>query len=75
MRTALGRSVFPADGIDRTSKPAGGEREPADRRACREQKKNPPGRSGGLETFIGRVSAGLKPGAFPPIVLTFIKDA
>jgi hypothetical protein len=32
---------FPADGMGRTSKPAAGEGEPADRRA--EQEKNPPG--------------------------------
>jgi hypothetical protein len=58
VRTAVGRSIFPADGIGRTSKPAAGEGEPADRRAGEEQKKNPPG---GLETFIGGVSAGPKP--------------
>jgi hypothetical protein len=43
VRTAVGRSIFPADGIGRTSKPAAGEGEPADRRARQEQKKNPPG--------------------------------
>ena len=43
VRTAVGRSIFPADRIGRTSKPAAGEGEPADRRARQEQKKNPPG--------------------------------
>jgi hypothetical protein len=33
MRAAVGRSIFAADGIGRTSKPAAGEGEPADRRA------------------------------------------
>ncbi len=61
VRTAVGRSVFPADGTGRTSKPAAGEGEPADRRARQEQKKSPPGSSGGLETFIGGVSADLEP--------------
>ena len=32
VRTAVGRSIFPADGIGRTSKPAAGGGEPADRR-------------------------------------------
>jgi len=43
VRTAVGRSIFPADGTGRTSKPAAGGGEPADRRARQEQKKNPPG--------------------------------
>ena len=43
VRTAVGRSIFPADGTGRSSKPAAGEGEPADRRARQEQKKNPPG--------------------------------
>jgi hypothetical protein len=43
VRTAVGRSIFPADGIGRPSKPAAGEGEPANRRARQEQKKNPPG--------------------------------
>jgi hypothetical protein len=43
VRTAVGRSIFPADGIGRTSKPAAGEGGPADRPARQEQKKNPPG--------------------------------
>jgi hypothetical protein len=33
VRTAVGRSIFPADGIGRTSNPAAGEGEPAARRA------------------------------------------
>ena len=33
VRTAVGRSILSADGIGRTSKPAAGEGEPADRRA------------------------------------------
>jgi hypothetical protein len=33
VRTAVGRSIFPAGGIGRTSKPAAGEGEPADRPA------------------------------------------
>jgi hypothetical protein len=33
VRTAVGRSIFPADGIGRSSKPAAGEAEPANRRA------------------------------------------
>jgi hypothetical protein len=33
MRAAVGRSIFAADGIGRTSKPAAREGEPADRRA------------------------------------------
>jgi hypothetical protein len=39
VRTAVGRSIFPADGISRTSKPAAEEGEPADCRAYQEQKK------------------------------------
>src|ERR1700739_2015835 len=42
VRTAVGRSIFRADGIGRTSNPAAGEGEPEDRRARQEQKKNPP---------------------------------
>jgi hypothetical protein len=34
VRTAVGRSIFPADSFSRTSKPAAGEREPADCHAC-----------------------------------------
>jgi hypothetical protein len=34
VRTAVGRSIFPADSFGRTSKPAAGERGPADCRAC-----------------------------------------
>src|SRR6202035_1759785 len=43
VRTAVGRPIFPDDGIGRTS--AAGEGGPADRRARarQEQKKNPPG--------------------------------
>ena len=37
VRTAVGRSIFPADGIGRTSKPAAGEGGPAGRRARQEQ--------------------------------------
>jgi len=55
---------FPADGNRSTSKPTTGEGEPADRRARQEQKKSPPGSSGGLETFIGGVRRG--PGARCP---------
>src|SRR5258708_11209844 len=33
VRTAVGRAVFPADGTGRTSQPAAGEGEPAERRA------------------------------------------
>ena len=40
VRTAVGRSIFPAGGIGRTSKPAAGEGEPADRRARQQQKQN-----------------------------------
>src|SRR3984893_1625934 len=43
VRTAVGRSIFPADGTGRTSKPAAGGGEPADRQARQEQKKSPPG--------------------------------
>ena len=34
VRAAVGRSVFPAESFGRTSKPAAGEREPADCHAC-----------------------------------------
>jgi hypothetical protein len=43
MRTAVGRSIFPAGGIGRIPKPAAGEGEPTDRRTRQEQKENPPG--------------------------------
>ncbi len=43
MRTAVGRQIFPADGIGRTSKPAAGEGEPADRRARQRAKRKPTG--------------------------------
>jgi hypothetical protein len=39
VRTAVGRSIFPADSFSRTSKPAAGEREPADCRACQIKRK------------------------------------
>jgi hypothetical protein len=38
VRTAMGRSIFPARRNGRTSKPAAREGEPADRRAQQEQK-------------------------------------
>jgi len=57
---ATGRSISPAGGIGCTSKPAAGEGEPADRLFSQEQKKNLPGWSGGLETFVGGMSAGPK---------------
>src|ERR1019366_1202494 len=43
VRTAVGRSIFPADGIGRTSKPAAGEGKPADRRARQGAKEKPTG--------------------------------
>src|SRR5215211_5400179 len=39
VRTAVGRSIFPADSFGRTSNPAAGEREPADYRACQIKRK------------------------------------
>ena len=41
VRTAVGRSIFRADDIGRTSKPATGDGDPADRRTRQGQKKNP----------------------------------
>jgi hypothetical protein len=53
----VGRSIFPADSFSRTSKPAAGEREPADCRACQIKRKT----RRRLETFTDGVSAGPKP--------------
>ena len=39
VRTAVGRSIFPANSFGRTSKPAAGERESADCRACQIKRK------------------------------------
>ena len=63
VRTAVGRSIFPADGTGRISKPAAGEGEPADRRAHQEPKENPPGQVGKFEIGTSGVSAGPKPRA------------
>jgi hypothetical protein len=42
VRTAVGCSIFPEGGTGRISKAGAGKGEPADRRARRSQKKNPP---------------------------------
>ena len=43
VRTAVGRQICAADSFGRTSKPAAGEREPADCRACQIKRKTRPG--------------------------------
>ena len=61
VRTAVGRSIFPAGSFGRTSKPAAGEREPADCRACHIKRKTRRVEAAGLRPSLAAPSAGPKP--------------